>query len=135
MFGFNKRGILNITNITFGFRGKESSTSPPINTVAPKLTGDTTPLSILNCSTGTWTGTPVITFQYQWYLNGIPIIGETTNQYQIKPSDLNGNIYCVVTATNAYGMANASSDTITVEYASLQFDSIFNSQYYSTYFA
>lgn len=135
MFGFNKRGILNITNITFGFRGKESVNSAPSNTVAPKVTGNTNPLDTLTCSEGTWIGTPIITFAYQWFLDGLPIVGEVSTEYEIKPSDLNKTIYCEVYATNAFGTSSAPSNAISVGDPSLNFTSIFNSQYYSTYFA
>lgn len=134
MFGFNKRGILNITNVTFGFRGKESVNSVPVNTVAPKVTGNTNPLDILTCTDGTWIGTPVITFTYQWFLDGLPIIGEVSTEYEIKTSDLNKTIYCEVYATNDFGTLSAQSNTISVSEPSLQFNSIFNSQYYSIYF-
>jgi hypothetical protein len=39
----------------------------PVNTVAPAVTGTTTEGSTLSTTDGTWTGTPTISFTYQWF--------------------------------------------------------------------
>lgn len=40
--------------------------APPVNTVAPSITGDAEVGSTLTASSGTWTGDPAPTYAYQW---------------------------------------------------------------------
>jgi hypothetical protein len=86
---------------------------PPVNTVAPVISGTTTLNSLLSCTTGTWTGTAPITYTYQWKRNGSDIIGATSNLYTIQVSDSGAAITCQVTATNISGSSSAISNTIT----------------------
>jgi hypothetical protein len=86
---------------------------PPVNTVAPVISGTTTLNSLLSCTTGTWTGTAPITYTYQWKRNGSDIIGATSNLYTIQVSDSGAAITCQVTATNVSGSSSAISNTIT----------------------
>jgi hypothetical protein len=60
----------------------------------------------LNCTTGTWTGSPT-SYSYQWYRAGVPLTtpGSATNQYTVTTADLltAAQFQCAVTATNIYG--------------------------------
>ena len=85
----------------------------PVNTVAPVISGSTTLGSVLNSTTGTWTGTPTITYSYQWKRNGANINLATNSSYTLVVADSEANITCQVTATNLIGSANATSNTIT----------------------
>jgi hypothetical protein len=76
--------------------------APPLNTVAPVISGSSAIGSTLSSTTGTWTGTPTITYSYQWKRAGVDIVGETNSTYVL-----------VVTATNAFGSASATSNSIT----------------------
>jgi len=89
--------------------------SPPVNVVAPVISGSTSLGSVLTSTTGTWTGNTPITYTYQWQRNGSPILGETSSTYTIVAADSAANITCVVTATNTIGSASATSNTITVQ--------------------
>jgi hypothetical protein len=85
----------------------------PVNTVAPAITGTAQEGQIVTCSTGTWTGTPTITFAYQWKRNGSNIGSATNSTYTLVTADVSQSITCQVTATNPVGSANATSNTIT----------------------
>jgi hypothetical protein len=90
-----------------------SSGVPPVNTVAPAITGTAQEGETVTCSTGTWTGTPTITFAYQWKRNGSNIGSATNSTYVLVTADVAQSITCEVTATNGSGSASATSNTIT----------------------
>ena len=75
----------------------------PRNTVAPVITGVTEVPETLTCSIGTWTGTGIITYAYQWRLDNVNITGETSSTYVLQYSDEGGMISCRVTATDDEG--------------------------------
>lgn len=85
----------------------------PVNTVAPVISGSGIISYPLSCADGTWTGTPVITYTYQWKRNGIDIVGETNSTYILDNADYGNAITCEVTGTNAFGFSSAVSNTIT----------------------
>jgi hypothetical protein len=87
--------------------------APPLNTVTPVISGSSAIGSTLSSTTGTWTGTPTITYSYQWKRAGVDIVGETNSTYVLVVADYNVAITCVVTATNAFGSASATSNSIT----------------------
>jgi hypothetical protein len=86
---------------------------PPSNTVAPVISGSSVIGSTLSSTTGTWVGDPVITYSYQWKRAGVDIVGETNSTYVLVAADYNQAITCEVTATNAFGAASATSNSIT----------------------
>ena len=86
----------------------------PVNTVAPGApTGTQAVGSTLTSTTGTWTGSP--TFSYQWQRdvagNGVftTITGATSTTYGLQPADSGNKVRSVVTGTNAGGFASANS--------------------------
>jgi len=86
---------------------------PPVNTVAPVISGTAVVGQVLTSTTGTWTGVPIPTFSYQWK-RGATNIGTNSSTYTLVQADAGNtsNITCVVTATNSAGSANATSNTI-----------------------
>lgn len=84
---------------------------PPVNTVAPVVTGTTTLGSVLTTTNGTWTNSPS-SFTYQWK-RGATNIGTNTNTYTLVAADSTAAITCVVTAINAAGSTPATSNIIT----------------------
>lgn len=85
----------------------------PVNTVAPALSGTAQEGQTLTCSTGTWSGTPTITYSYQWKRNGSNIGSATNSTYTLVTADVGQSILCTVTATNGAGSVNADSNTVT----------------------
>lgn len=85
--------------------------NPPVNSVAPALSGTAQEGQTLTCSTGTWSGTP--TYSYQWKRNGSNIGSATNSTYTLVTADVGQSIKCMVTATNALGSSNADSNTVT----------------------
>ena len=90
-----------------------SAIYPPVNTVAPVISGNPHVLSTLTCSSGTWTGTPTPTLSYQWYSGNTLIPGQTTNSYVTQPADIGQSITCQVTGSNAGGSIVVTSNIIT----------------------
>ena len=98
---------------THGILAKGNAGTPPVNTVAPVISGGTSVGSTLTTTNGTWTGTPVISYTYQWD-RGVNAIGGATNStYTLVAADVSNSIKCRVTASNAFGSANADSNSIT----------------------
>jgi hypothetical protein len=78
----------------------------PANQTAPKLTGWRVVGQTMTITTGTWTGTPPITYSYQWQrCNGAcsDIAGATGPSYTATAADVGFIVRCLVTATNALG--------------------------------
>ncbi|HUC07805.1 MAG TPA: hypothetical protein VMR96_06920, partial [Solirubrobacterales bacterium] len=99
------------------------ATKPPVGpgTIsAPVLTGaltvGSTPAGAvkLSCQTDSWQGSP--TFAYQWYRNGVALVGNgaETNEYTVQTADLGtaAVFQCAVTGSNAGGAAAKVSQAI-----------------------
>lgn len=92
----------------------DGGTGIPVNTVAPVISGTTTLGSVLTTTNGTWTAKPAATFTYQWKRNGSNITGATNSTYTLVNDDGATNITCQVTATNDFGSASATSNTLAI---------------------
>lgn len=87
--------------------------APPVNTVAPAVSGTPAPGQTLTTTNGTWTGSPT-SYTYQWKRDGSSIGGATNSTYVLTASENGTTVTCVVTATNAGGSASATSNGIAV---------------------
>lgn len=104
--------IAGVTAISNGILVTAAVGNPPVNTSAPVISGTGQVGSILSLtSQGTWTGTPPITYTYQWQRNGANT-GNTGNSYVVQAGDDGLTITCRVTGTNVDGVTNASSNGI-----------------------
>jgi hypothetical protein len=91
-----------------------STGAPPVNTVAPVISGTQVVGSALSSTTGTWTGSPSPTFTYQWYRGATLITGATSSSYTLVQADAGNtsNITCKVTGTNSSGSSTSTSNIL-----------------------
>ncbi len=93
----------------------EPVTTPPArpsNDLSPVISGITTADQTLSGSTGSWSGTPPISFSDQWERcarSCSPIPGATSSSYTLTPADVGTTLALTVTATNSAGSAAATS--------------------------
>ena len=76
------------------------------------ISGATTAGQTLTGSPGAWSGTPPVSFSYQWERctgSCSPIAGATSSSYTLTRTDVRAKIALVVTATNSAGSAHATS--------------------------
>ena len=70
----------------------------------------------LTCNKGTWMyGT--ITYEYQWYRDGVEIADATSPTYTIGSSDRSHSLTCKVTGTNDIDAVSATSSALAVKWA------------------
>ena len=93
-----------------------ASSSAPVNTGEPKISGTAQEGQTLSGSSGTWTGTGTITYAYRWRRcnaqgNGCSNIGGAdSSNYQLKTADVGHTVRIRVTAKNADGSASSDSN-------------------------
>ncbi len=94
--------------------------SAPNNTASPTISGTPAVGVTLTASTGTWSGTPPITFAYQWLRcdsagsSCVDIAGATGQPYTVTAGDTGARLRVRVTASNITGSATAQSLPTTV---------------------
>ena len=81
---------------------------PPLNNVAPEISGNSNAGSTLTISNGRWLGIPTPTLSYQWY-SGENTVGQNSNTYVTHAGDIGNNITCKVTGTNTGGSITVTS--------------------------
>ncbi len=87
----------------------------PANTALPTISGTAKDGETLTASNGTWTGADPISISYQWRrcdasgANCSDISGAGSGTYTLVGADDGSTIRVVVTASNAYGSASATS--------------------------
>jgi hypothetical protein len=97
-----------------------ASSVKPSNTSRPTVSGTAERGRTLTASTGSWSGTPPITFDFQWQrcssagTNCALISGATSQTYTIVLPDVGNRLRVVVNARNADGSAQAASSTTAI---------------------
>ena len=99
-----------------------SDEGPAANSGVPTVGGTVRDGSTLTATSGTWNGTPTITYEYQWQrcdtagANCVDIPGATNPTYTLTPADVGSTVRVLVTAVNDAGSSSpaASSATGTV---------------------
>ena len=95
--------------------GSAYAATPPVNTVAPSLSGTAQDGKALTVNRGTWTGTATITYAYQWQQSSdggsswSDIAGATSTSYTPPAGFAGKRVRANVTATNSAGSGQASS--------------------------
>ena len=93
----------------------QAATTKPVNTEPPTISGTVQAGQTLTATTGTWTGTDPITYQYQWQRcdttggscgnEG----GQTHATFVVQNPDIGSTVRVAVTATNTAGDRSATS--------------------------
>ena len=91
------------------------SPSKPANNSPPVISGSPTAGRSLTASTGTWSGTPPLSYAYQWQLcnprcSNIP--GASASAYTPGTSAVGAQVRVMVTATNGVGTGSAYSSQV-----------------------
>lgn len=81
----------------------------PTNSVLPVVTGNNWEGQTLSTTNGTWTNSPT-SYTYQWTADGTNIGAATSSTYVLATGQAEKVVRCVVTAHNAGGTGNATSD-------------------------
>lgn len=87
----------------------------PSNNSPPAVVGETTVGQTLSVSTGTWSGTPPISYAYQWQRctpGCADVPGATDSTLKLASSDLGARVRVVVSASNTAGTATVSSSSV-----------------------
>jgi hypothetical protein len=93
-----------------------ASSAAPVNTVEPKISGTAQEGQTLTASSGSWTSTSTITYAYQWRrcdaqgAGCANIGGADTSTYLVKHGDIGDTLRVRVTAKNADGSAQVTSN-------------------------
>lgn len=93
---------------------KPVNTALPAISILPPIGNETT--TTFTTTPGIWSGTPTITFRYQWRrcdssgANCSDIPGATLTTYLAAAADIGRRLRVVVTATNSFGTATAASE-------------------------
>ena len=118
--------VVKLTAVAVDSAGNRSTRDLYVNVLA----GDTPPASPVAVAPPTLLGTPVVgetmgcisggfvnaptSVAYAWLRNGAVIAGATTPSYTLTSGELGRTIACRVTATNAHGSGDATSETLVV---------------------
>ena len=96
----------------------------PVNSAVPAISGSAQAGQILTTSDGTWSGSPLPTFTYEWQRcnssgSGCATLsGEHSSTYAVVAADIGSTVRSLVTATNRVGTATAQSPQTAVVVAS-----------------
>ncbi len=100
--------------------GSATARTAPSNTKEPTISGTAIEGRTLTAQRGNWSGSTPITYKYQWMrcdgnaTNCAEVANATNTAYVLGAGDVGGRIRVRVTATNADGSANATSNATSV---------------------
>ena len=96
-------------------QGTTPGSKPPSNSSPPAVLGTATNGQTLSTTTGTWSGTPPLTYTYQWQRctpSCANIAGAISSTYKLTASDVGAKIRTSVTAGNSVGTASTVSNQV-----------------------
>jgi hypothetical protein len=97
-----------------------ASSAAPVNTAEPKISGTAQEGETLTTTSGSWTSSSTLSYAYQWRRcnaqgNGCSNIGGAdTSSYLVKHADIGDTLRARVTAKNADGSAQSTSNETAV---------------------
>ena len=109
-------GAAAVTVLAIAGFSNAASSAAPVNTAEPKVSGTAQEGQTLTATTGTWTSSSTITYAYQWRRcdaqgNGCSSIGGAdSSSYQLRSTDVGHTLRVRVTAKNADGSTQKSSN-------------------------
>jgi hypothetical protein len=80
----------------------------------PAIAGTPAAGQKMTCSQGSWAGSPVTSYAFQWLLDGTAISAATGSTYTVLTADGGHTLTCRVTASNIAGQATATSSGVRV---------------------
>lgn len=89
---------------------------PPVNDVAPAITGAATVGVTLSSDSGDWSGDGSIVYAYQWQSSEtgsgdwVDIEGENTDELELIADWVGEYVRCVVTASSIFGSATSATE-------------------------
>jgi hypothetical protein len=89
---------------------------PPATATRPSITGTKTVGKTVTCSPGTYTGDAPLAAAFQWQRDGKAIAGAGASTRKVALADAGHKLACVVTETNPYGQAAATSAELGVPF-------------------
>lgn len=89
-----------IANTTFT---SNVTSNAPVCSVLPAITGTANVGQVLTVSTGTWTNSPTLTYQWMWAHVRASIHNANSSTYTIGSEDIGQTLTCMVTATSSGG--------------------------------
>jgi hypothetical protein len=93
-----------------------ASNAAPVNTGEPKISGTAQEGQTLTTTSGSWTSTSTLTYSYQWLRCNAQgagcsnVGGATSSSYLVKKADIGDTLRARVTAKNADGSAQSTSN-------------------------
>lgn len=93
------------------YQASTASSGAPVVITAPSISGTLAHPSLLACTQGTWTNSP-LAFAYQWASGGNAIPGATSDEYMTAASDVGLMVTCAVTAENETGSGSSTSNAL-----------------------
>jgi len=96
----------------------------PISKISnPYISGKSTEGEVLTVNPGTYTGSGILTYSYQWYRDGNIISGETNTTYTIVAGDIDLPITCKETVDNI--ISNMTTETLSRTWVNVKLYSIY----------
>lgn len=114
LFGRLITAVAGSYTITVGDVTLTRAVAPVSNLVAPVVSGTLTRGSTLSCTTGTWAGTLIIDYIYQWRQGGVNIPEAKSSTYVVIGANVGKDISCIVTASNYFSISSQVSNTVTI---------------------
>jgi hypothetical protein len=103
---------MGIGNANYVYWTEAANVGAPFTLTPPVISGTLSVGNTLATTTGTVSSSPVSVVSYQWMKDATVIPGATSGTLALITEDIGGIITCVVSATNAAGRINTTSNSL-----------------------